>query len=86
MSCSQTLKQLLTYLALQSSAKAMYLPFRHDTTDTGFRPPIQGKTRIKVVKLLSVSTGQLRRLHALHRRPINLVVYQGTSRLSSNET
>ncbi len=44
------------------------------------------EAEIKVVKLSSVSTGPLRRLHALHCRPINLVVYQGTSRLASNET
>jgi len=34
---------------------------------------------IKVAKLSSVSTGQLRRLPALHIQPINLVVFQGTS-------
>jgi hypothetical protein len=33
--------------------------------------------RIKVVKRSPVSTGQLKRLLALHRRPINLVVFQG---------
>lgn len=44
------------------------------------------KIRIKVVKLLSVSTGRLRRLPALHRRPIDLVVYQGTSGFAPNET
>src|SRR5258708_12318205 len=35
------------------------------------------KPRIKVVKRSSVSTGQLKRLLALHRQPINLVVFQG---------
>ena len=40
----------------------------------------------KVVKHSSVSTGQLRRLLALHLRPINLVVFQGTSGPKSNET
>ncbi len=34
---------------------------------------------IKVVKRSSVSTGQLRRLLALHIQPINLVVFQGAS-------
>ncbi len=32
-----------------------------------------------VVKRLAVSTGQLRRLPAVHLRPINLVVFQGPS-------
>src|SRR4051794_12048984 len=32
--------------------------------------------RINAVKRLAVSTGQLRRLPALHTRPINLVVFQ----------
>ena len=41
---------------------------------------------IKVVKHSSVSTGQLKRLHALHSQPINLVVFQGSSGASSNET
>ena len=36
------------------------------------------ESRIKVVKRSSVSTGQLKRLLALHRQPINLVVFQGT--------
>ena len=35
----------------------------------------------KVVKLSSISIGQLRRLLALHLRPINLIVCQGTSGL-----
>jgi len=34
-----------------------------------------------VVKLSSISIGQLRRLLALHLRPINLIVCQGTSGL-----
>ena len=34
--------------------------------------------KINVVKRSSVSTGQLKRLLALHRQPINLVVFQGT--------
>ena len=42
--------------------------------------------RIKVVKHSSVSTGQLKRLPALHHRPINLVVFQGTSGPKANET
>ena len=42
--------------------------------------------RIKVVKCSSVSTGQLRRLLALHNQPINLVVFQGTLGPKSNET
>ena len=37
--------------------------------------------RNKVVKFSSISIGQLRRLLALHLRPINLIVYQGTSGL-----
>ena len=32
-----------------------------------------------MVKRSSVSTGWLRRLPALHVRPINLIVFQGTS-------
>ena len=44
------------------------------------------KKRIKVVKCSSVSTGQLKRLLALHHQPINLVVFQGTSGPKSNET
>ena len=40
--------------------------------------PTAGNT-IKVAKLSSVSTGQLRWLPTLHIRPINLVVFQGTS-------
>jgi len=39
-----------------------------------------------VVKRLPVSTGQLRRLPALHSQPINLVVFQGASGRQSNET
>ena len=39
---------------------------------------LPSETAIKVAKHLSVSTGQLRRLLALHSRPINLVVFQGT--------
>jgi hypothetical protein len=42
--------------------------------------------RIKVVKCSSVSTGQLKRLLALHNQPINLVVFQGTLGPKSNET
>jgi hypothetical protein len=41
---------------------------------------------IKVAKLSSISIGQLRSLLTLHLRPINLVVYQGTSELAFNET
>ena len=41
---------------------------------------------IKVAKLSSISIGQLRPLLALHPRPINLIVYQGTSELAFNET
>ena len=44
------------------------------------------KKRIKVVKCSSVSTGQLKRLLALHNQPINLVVFQGTLGPKSNET
>jgi hypothetical protein len=42
--------------------------------------------RIKVVKYSPVSTGQLRRLLALHHQPINLVVFQGAFGPKSNET
>lgn len=34
---------------------------------------------IKVARHFSISTGQLRRSHALHSRPIDLVVFQGSS-------
>jgi hypothetical protein len=44
------------------------------------------KKKIKVVKCSSVSTGQLKRLLALHNQPINLVVFQGTLGPKSNET
>ena len=37
------------------------------------------ETEIKVAKRSSFSTGQLKRLLAAHLRPINLVVFQGTS-------
>ena len=40
---------------------------------------LRGEQRINVVKLSSVSTGQLRLLPTLHSQPINLVVFQGTS-------
>ena len=39
-----------------------------------------------MVKHSSISTGWLRHLHALHVRPINLIVFQGTSDLAVNET
>jgi len=39
-----------------------------------------------VVKSSPVSTGQLRRLLALHHQPINLVVFQGALGPKSNET
>src|SRR5262245_26263924 len=42
--------------------------------------------KINVVKRSSVSIGQLKRLLAVHRQPINLVVFQGTLGLASNET
>jgi hypothetical protein len=41
---------------------------------------------IKVVKHSSVSTGQLKRLHALHSQPINQVVFLGSSEPKFNET
>ena len=37
---------------------------------------MEAKQRINAVKQLAVSTGQLRRLLALHLRPIDLVVFQ----------
>lgn len=73
-------------IALHTITRYQSLGSRTCQIDQTLRIDREGKPKIKVVKLLSVSTGQLRRLHALHRRPINLVVYQGTSRLSSNET
>src|SRR5690242_13655176 len=42
--------------------------------------------RINAVKRLAVSTGQLRRLPALHTRPIDLVVYQEPSTRKGPET
>jgi len=39
-----------------------------------------------VVKLSPISTGQLRRLPALHSQPIDLVVFQGAPGQWSNET
>ena len=39
-----------------------------------------------MVKRSSVSTGQLKRLLALHRQPINLIVFQGTSEPKFIET
>ena len=44
------------------------------------------KKKIKVVKCSPVSTGQLKRLLALHHQPINLVVFQGALGPKSNET
>ena len=41
-------------------------------------PAAGSESGTKMVKRSSVSTGQLRRLLALHHRPINLVVFQGT--------
>ena len=39
-----------------------------------------GGTEIKVIKRLPVSTGRLKRLLAVHHRPINLVVFEGAHR------
>jgi len=39
-----------------------------------------------VARYSSISTGQLKRLHALHRQPINLVIFKGSSELKFNET
>ncbi len=39
-----------------------------------------------MVKSSCVSTGQLKRFLALHLRPINLVVYQGTSGPKTTES
>ena len=47
---------------------------------------IENEKRIKVVKYSPVSTGQLKRLLALHNQPINLVVFQGALGPKSNET
>ena len=41
---------------------------------------------IDAVKRAAVSTGQLRRLPALHTRPINLVVYQEPMSRKGRET
>ena len=49
-------------------------------------PPLRAGPRINAVKRLAVSTGQLRRLLALHLRPINLVVFQESSSLAGQET
>ena len=45
-----------------------------------------GEQRIIVVKRSAVSTGRLRRLRALHLRPIDLVVFQEPSDLAVIET
>ncbi len=51
------------------------------------KPTLRDREReVKVVKLLPVSTGQLRWLPTLHSRPINLVVFQGALGQLSNET
>ena len=42
--------------------------------------------RINAAKRSAVSTGQLRRLPALHTRPIDLVVYQEPSPVNVQET
>ena len=44
------------------------------------------KPRINVVKRLPVSTGQLKRLLAVHSQPINLIVFQGALEQLFNET
>lgn len=44
------------------------------------------KKRINAAKRSTVSTGQLRRLLALHTRPINLVVFQESSSRKGKET
>lgn len=44
------------------------------------------ETTINVVKRLPVSTGQLKRLLAVHRQPINLMVFQGALVLADYET
>ena len=46
----------------------------------------RGEQRIIVVKPSAVSTGRLRRLLALHLRPIDLVVFQEPSDLAVTET
>lgn len=43
------------------------------------------KKRINAAKRSTVSTGQLRRLLALHTRPINLVVFQESSSLRKRD-
>ena len=42
--------------------------------------------RINAVKRLAVSTGRLKRLPALHPRPIDLVVFQEPSLVAQQET
>ena len=46
----------------------------------GWRVRFGREPRIGVVKHSAVRTGQLRRLPAVHARPINLVIFQGPSR------
>jgi hypothetical protein len=59
----------------------------HDASDIlRSKQHVAFKKKIKVVKCSSVSTGQLKRLLALHHQPINLVVFQGTLGPKSNET
>ena len=48
-------------------------------TDYGPRATDSFEEKINAVKRLAVSTGQLRRLLALHIRPIDLVVFQEPS-------
>ena len=50
------------------------------------RVALGAKKRINAAKRSTVSTGQLRRLLALHTRPINLVVFQESSSRKGKET
>ena len=49
-------------------------------------PPWGAEKRINAAKRSTVSTGQLRRLPALHTRPINLVVFQESLSRKGKET
>ena len=55
----------------------------YKTYETNQGPVLEEK--INAVKRLAVSTGQLRRLLALHTRPIDLVVFQEPSHRSAGD-
>ena len=49
------------------------------------RRALEGEPGVNAVKRLAVSTGPLRRLPALHFRPIDLVVFQEPSHLRAGD-